>query len=133
MFLLDKPDFRLMERSLDASALRQKVIANNIANADTPFFKRSEVKFEDLLQQEMNGSSLEGKRTDPRHFYIGRPADVAPQVIQDSGTSINNNLNNVDMDYEMSLMAKNQLRYNVLIQQVNHELKKLRTAIQGRG
>jgi flagellar basal-body rod protein FlgB len=37
MFLLDKPGFRLLESSLDASALRQKVIANNVANVDTRF------------------------------------------------------------------------------------------------
>jgi flagellar basal-body rod protein FlgB len=132
MFLLNTPGFQLLERSLDASALRQKVIANNIANVDTPLFKRSEVRFEELLQQELNGSGLEGRRTDPRHFYIGRPARLSPQVIRDEHTSMNNNLNNVDIDYEMSLMAKNQLRYNVMIQQVNHELKNIRTAIDGR-
>ncbi|WP_248926380.1 flagellar basal body rod protein FlgB [Paenibacillus hamazuiensis] len=133
MFLLSKPGFQLMERALDASALRQKVIANNVANVDTPYFKRSDVRFEELLQQEMNGASLEGRRTDPRHFYIGRPAvPMEPKVVQDGSTSINNNLNNVDVDYEMSLMAKNQLRYNVMIQQVNNDLKKIRTAIGGR-
>ncbi|TVY10660.1 flagellar basal body rod protein FlgB [Paenibacillus cremeus] len=132
MNILNKPGFQLMERSLDAASLRQKVIADNVANVDTPYFKRSDVKFEDLLQQEMNGASLEGYRTDPRHFYIGRPPKPEPQIIQDQSSMINNNLNNVDIDYEMSLMAKNQLRYNVMVQQVNAEVKKLRTAIGGR-
>ncbi|TBL77722.1 flagellar basal body rod protein FlgB [Paenibacillus thalictri] len=133
MFLLNKPSFQLMERSLDASTLRQKVISNNVANVDTPYYKRSEVRFEELLEQQMNGSSLEGRRTDPRHFYIGRPAQpVQPEVVSDGNTSINNNLNNVDVDYEMSLMAKNQLRYNVVVQELNSELKRVRTAIEGR-
>lgn len=137
MFLVNKPGFSLMERSLDASALRQKVIADNIANVDTPYYKRSDVKFEELLQSEMNGSSSNstfvGKRTDPRHFYIGTSSTkVEPQIITDGSTAINNNMNNVDIDYEMSELAKNQLRYNVLIQQVNNEFRNVRTVLGGK-
>jgi len=132
MFMLDKPGFRLLESALDASSLRQKVIANNVANVDTPLFKRSEVSFEQLLQREMNGSSFRGLRTDPRHIEIGLPTYPKPQIVQDNSTAINNNLNNVDIDYEMSLMAKNQLSYNVEVQQVNSELSRLRLAIEGR-
>jgi flagellar basal-body rod protein FlgB len=133
MNILNKTGFNQLERSLDAATLRQRVIADNVANADTPYFKRSEVKFEELLQQELNGSSIEGFRTDARHFYIGRPAQIEPQVLKDNQSTINNNLNNVDIDSEMSLMAKNQLRYNVMVSQVSSEIKKARTAIQGRG
>jgi flagellar basal-body rod protein FlgB len=135
MDLINKPGFHLMERSLDASALRQKVIANNIANVDTPYFKRSDVLFEDLLQNEMNGSTsgIVGKRTNPRHFYIGkRSSEVEPQIVTDNNSTINNNMNNVDIDYEMSLLAKNQLRYNVLVQQVNSEFRQMSTVIGGK-
>jgi len=45
---------------------------------------------------------------------------------------MNNNGNNVDIDREMSLLAKNQLVYNLYIQQVNHDIKMMRTAIEGR-
>ncbi|OXM84662.1 flagellar basal body rod protein FlgB [Paenibacillus rigui] len=132
MDILNKPGFNQMERSLNAASMRQKVIADNIANVDTPYFKRSEVQFEELLQNEINGSSIQGKRTDPRHFYIGKPASPDPRIFQDNKSAINNNLNNVDMDYEMSLMAKNQLRYNVMIQEVSGDIKKARIAIGGR-
>jgi len=135
MSLLDKPSWNLMERTLDASALRQKVIANNVANVDTPYFKRSDVMFEEVLQGEMNSStpSIQGYRTDPRHFVIGNQENnVMPEIKTDETTSINNNLNNVDMDYEMSLMAKNQLKYNTMIQQMNSEFKKMRTVLGGK-
>jgi flagellar basal-body rod protein FlgB len=136
MFLLNKPSFGLMERTLDASVLRQKVIANNIANVDTPYFKRSDVQFEDLLESEMNGPSTPsfvGIRTDPRHFIIGKKSDkFEPKIVTDENSTINNNLNNVDIDYEMSLMAKNQLRYNVLVQQINSEFKNARTVLGGK-
>jgi len=125
-----------LSRALDASALRQNVIANNIANSETPNFKRSEVRFEEFLQRELEGSGSKfvGRRTDPRHLHIGagsgRP--VRPEVAVDRRTSMNNNKNNVDIDYEMALLAKNQLYYNTLIQQVNHEFKMIRTAIDKR-
>lgn len=133
MNILNSHGFQLMERTLDASSLRQKVIANNIANVDTPYFKRSEVKFEELLQQQ-TGGRLVGYRTDPRHFYIpsGSNQRLQPQIVQDGNSMINNNLNNVDIDYEMSLMAKNQLRYNVIAQQVSNDIKHTRIAIDGR-
>lgn len=133
MNILSKPAFQLLEQSLNAATVRQKVIADNVANVDTPYFKRSEVRFEELLQQELNKGELQGFRTDPRHFHIGRPANPQPQIIRDDLSMINNNLNNVDIDYEMSLMAKNQLRYNTIVQQVNSEIHKVRTAIGGRG
>jgi flagellar basal-body rod protein FlgB len=135
MFTWNKPSFNLMERTLDASSLRQKVIANNIANVDTPHFKRSDVMFEELLQNAMNPStsSITGYRSDPRHFLIGKSsAGILPEIKTDQNSAVNNNMNNVDMDYEMSLMAKNQLEYNVLIQQMNSEFKKMRTVLGGR-
>ncbi|GAA4871528.1 flagellar basal body rod protein FlgB [Paenibacillus vulneris] len=133
MNILNKPSFNQLERTLDAASMRQRVIADNVANVDTPLFKRSDVRFEELLQNELNGTSpLQGYRTDPRHFYIGRAAVPEPQIVRDNSSAINNNLNNVDVDYEMSLLAKNQLRYNVMIQEVSSEIKKARTAIGGR-
>ncbi|MCR8642198.1 flagellar basal body rod protein FlgB [Paenibacillus sp. N1-5-1-14] len=136
MFPLNKPGVLLLERSIDASATRQKVVANNIANVDTPNFKRSEVAFEELLEQQLNtsGKQLTGVRTDPRHFYIGaKPLSaITPELRTDNTTAMNNNKNNVDIDYEMSLMAKNQLRYNTLVQQLNHEFQSVRTVIEGR-
>ncbi|MDF2724128.1 MAG: flagellar basal-body rod protein FlgB [Paenibacillus sp.] len=132
MAIWDTPSLGLMERTLDAATLRQKVISNNVANVDTPYFKRSDVRFEQLLSNELNKQSLQGRRTDPRHIPIGRTsAPVMPQIVSDETTMMNNNLNNVDIDYEMSDLAKNQLRYNTLIGQVSHDLKNYRTAMNG--
>ncbi|OCT13822.1 flagellar basal-body rod protein FlgB [Paenibacillus pectinilyticus] len=136
MSFLDKPSWNMMERSLDASTLRQKVVANNIANVDTPNFKRSDVSFEELLHNQMSAAtpSIEGYRTDPRHFVIGNTNTELPnsEIKTDESTAVNTNNNNVDMDYEMSLMAKNQLKYNAMIQQMNSEFKKMRTVIGGK-
>ncbi|WP_068775161.1 flagellar basal body rod protein FlgB [Paenibacillus sp. FJAT-26967] len=136
MFLLNQTGFQWMEKSLDASALRQRVIANNVANADTPHFKRSDVVFEELLKGTMNGSQpvLEGVRSNSKHFRIPPNTNLPANPIVETGqmSVMNNNLNNVDMDYEMSLMAKNQLKYNTIIQEMNNEFRKLKIAMDGR-
>lgn len=134
MNLLSGASFDRLQAAMNTSTLRQQVISNNIANAETPNFKRVEVSFETLLQQQMNGNStLIGKRTDARHFYIGpnNSAAPSPEFMTDQSTMFNNNLNNVDIDREMSQLAANQLKYNGLIQQLNHEFKMKRTALGG--
>jgi flagellar basal-body rod protein FlgB len=134
MSLLFKPSLSVLERSLDTAALRQKVIANNIANVDTPDFKRSEVLFEDVLRESIGATNFIGLRTNSKHIPIGKgvPRNVMPEVVQDSRTIVNNNRNNVDIDLEMAQMSKNAMRYNVLVERMAKELKGLRTAIEGR-
>jgi flagellar basal-body rod protein FlgB len=134
--LLGGASFQRLESAIQAASVRQRVIANNIANVDTPYFKRSHVAFEEYLSQAIGGqgAALTGRTTNARHIPINgtNSAVPAPQVLTDESTSINNNRNNVDIDKEMSMLAENQLRYNLFIQQTNHDVKMLRTAIQGR-
>jgi len=122
-----------LERSLDATSLRQNVITHNIANVDTPGFKRSTVKFEEFLQAELNQHStgLEGRRTHEKHIRFGSTyaQNSDPVIATDHTTIMNNNKNNVDVDAEMSLLAKNQLTYNMLVQQMSHEMRSIRTSI----
>ncbi|QLG41403.1 MULTISPECIES: flagellar basal body rod protein FlgB [unclassified Paenibacillus] len=135
MNLLNDISFQRLQGALDASNIRQRTIADNIANADTPYFKRSDVAFEEMLQEKMNGDMpvLKGKVTDSRHFVIGPSSSIpTPVVNMDQSTSMNNNQNNVDVDKEMSLLAENQLRYNAYIQQVNEQIKMMRVGVEGR-
>lgn len=136
MNLLNGAAFGRLEGALQAAEMRQRVISNNVANGDTPHFKRSEVLFEELLEQTMGNQQgkLIGKRTNQKHIAIGSDNSKvpAPKLIADESTSMNNNENNVDIDREMSLLAKNQLSYNLYVQQINHEVRMIRTAIEGR-
>ncbi|MNW23621.1 Flagellar basal body rod protein FlgB [compost metagenome] len=135
MNLLGGVTFNRLEAGLQAANVRQRVLANNIANVDTPYFKRAEVQFESVLSEQVEGEmpQLVGRVTDRRHFRIG-PVNFVPEsvVTIDPYSTMNNNFNNVDVDREMSLMAENQLRYNAYIQQVNDRIKMVRTAIEGR-
>ncbi|OBZ16874.1 flagellar basal body rod protein FlgB [Bacillus sp. FJAT-26390] len=136
MNLLNGAAFGRLEGALQAAEMRQRVISNNVANGDTPHFKRSEVLFEELLEQSMGNQQghLVGKRTNQKHIPIGSGSSTlpVPKLVTDETTSMNNNENNVDIDREMSLLAKNQLSYNFYIQQINHDVRMMRAAIEGR-
>ncbi|WP_308639239.1 flagellar basal body rod protein FlgB [Paenibacillus silvisoli] len=136
MNVLNSPEFNRLQGAMNAAEMRQRVISNNIANADTPKFKRSEVVFEQLLEQSMGGNRSEvvGKRTNARHIPIGGTSSAVPgaKVTTDESSVMNNDINNVDIDREMSLLAKNQLNYNFYVQQINHDVKMMRLGIEGR-
>jgi len=135
MGLLNSVSFQRMQGGMEAATKRQSVLANNVANVDTPNFKRSDVSFESFLQQQEKGlkPQLNAKVTDTRHFQFGNIGVVPNAVITtDETSSMNNNDNNVDIDREMSLSAENQLRYNSYIQQINSQISMMRTVAEGR-
>ncbi len=135
MEVLSGAAFQRLENAMNAATMRHRVISNNIANVDTPYYKRSDVAFEEMLAQAIGGQgnrALPGKLTNNRHIPInGSYPSPAPQVIMDESTAINNNRNNVYMDKEMALLAENQLRYNLINQQISHDVKMMRIGIQG--
>lgn len=135
MQLLNGIGFQRLETALQAANLRQEVLAGNIANVDTPYYKRSSVSFENLLKNEMSSMtpSLTGRRTNEKHMHIGLSSQsLKPVITTDQSTSMNNNLNNVDIDSEMTQLAENQLVYNSYVEQVNYQIKMKRVAIEGR-
>ncbi|MNB64180.1 Flagellar basal body rod protein FlgB [compost metagenome] len=135
MGLLNSISFQRLQTGIDAATLRQSALANNVANVDTPGFKRSDVSFESLLQQEEKGikSTLNAKTTNPRHIQFGSAGSVPTPITQtDTETSMNNNENNVDIDREMALSAENQLRYNSYVSLINNQITMMRSAIEGR-
>ncbi|CAI6026527.1 flagellar basal body rod protein FlgB [Cohnella sp. JJ-181] len=133
MDMLSGASFQRLEGALHAASMRQSVLQNNVANVDTPNFKRSDVQFEQLLRQAMNGggqSAIIGKRTDTRHIAIGASGPIPDaQVLSDKSTVFNNSGNNVDIDSEMTKLAENQLRYSLYIQQLNHDVKMMRVGM----
>lgn len=129
--LLSSPAMGVLETALDGTSLRNSTISDNLANVDTPGFKRSDVYFEDELKKALNNEEIQGKRTDARHIPIGgkNVNEVTPQVIQDQTTSGRVDGNNVDIDSEMAKLAQNSIMYNALVQGINSEFSKLSYAI----
>ena len=122
-------NLEIMTRELDVAALRQSVIANNVANADTPNFKRSVVNFESQLRRALDSErapSFPQVITDPRDIPFDRPIDwkqVKPRRILDYLTEAKNNGNNVDIEEEGTNALTNQLLYSTLTQAVTSDIQ----------
>ncbi|ERJ95306.1 flagellar basal body rod protein FlgB [Selenomonas sp. oral taxon 892] len=119
-------------RALSAASLRHEVLSNNIANVNTPNFKRSHVRFEDLLKQELGldrDPLMKVVRTHDRHLPIAFHGKVRPVIEQDAGTNMRLDGNNVDIDIEMAEVAKNQLYYSALATAVGGHISKLKSVI----
>ena len=73
---------KIIEKSLDAAWLRNSVIADNIANVDTPGYKRKVVKFEEFLKDAQNSQSLKNKKITQSNQKTNNNK-IAPVVVQD--------------------------------------------------
>ena len=124
---------KVTAKALDASWLRNDAIAQNIANVDTPGYKRKTVKFEEYLSSALDANNLKGNMTDARHIPIGSDnVDDINITVSEDNANLSTRLdgNNVDIENEMALMAKNTIQYNTLIQRLNSQFKTLRSAIK---
>jgi flagellar basal-body rod protein FlgB len=129
--ILSSPQESILENALAASATRHKLISNNIANVNTPGFKRSDLPFEDVLTETMNQGQSQLSRTNARHI-AGRPTGgFGPQIITDSTTSVRTDNNNVDIDIEMANLAKNDIYYQSVAQTLGSYFSNLLSAIKG--
>ena len=122
---------------MDVSLLRQDVIANNIANSDTPNFKRSVVNFETALGDALRSNRADRFKpalTNERHMPFDRPTDyrsVRPNRFLDHLTSSKNNDNNVDIEVETSDLLTNQLLYSLMTNSLNAQFEQVNIVLRG--
>ncbi len=139
--MLEKTSFaktvELLHRSMDVASLRYGVIANNVANADVPNFKRSEINFEAALKRaidsEKSTSRLQLNTSEGGHISSEKKADwreVAPRRVLDYLTSSKNNGNNVDPEQEFMDALQNQLRYSLMTQAVAFEFGQINQVLK---
>jgi len=120
----------VLQKALDASWTRNKVISNNIANADTPGYKKQKVEFESYLAQAVDNKAVKGTVTNEKHIPVGAGMSrIKIDIKEDNSTTMRLDGNNDDIDSEMADLAKNNIMYNALIEKITGELRNLRTAI----
>ncbi len=124
----------LLEKGLDAAMLRDKATSNNVANVNTPDYKRIEVSFEESLKKALDKRRLKGERTDNRHLPAGRPAldEVMPVGYRANDKTLPGEINNVDIDMEMVKMADNQLEFCYTAKFYNSHIDDFSDIIKGR-
>lgn len=102
-----------LERYLDLLSTRQKLVASNIANADTPGYRTQDIDFQSEFQNATAGT---------------------PNILEVAGLPVKNDGNNVSLDRESRLLAENALRFNVASSLLHSQISSLRAAIkEGQG
>lgn len=102
-----------IERYMDLLSARQKLVASNIANADTPGYKTQDIDFQ--------------------FEFMSLAKGQAPEIMQAQGLPEKADGNNVNLDREARLLAENQMRFNLASVLVKSQLKTVQEAIQGGG
>ena len=115
-----------LQAALSGLAARQRTIANNVANVDTPNFKASEVRFEDALKSAISRTK---PGSTPNQAALNA---AASRTSIDSVTSTRSDGNNVDIDREMAMLSETNLTYSAITQIMSSRLGILRNVISGR-
>lgn len=137
--LFNDVTMRLVQVALDGLALRQQVTSHNIANAETPGFKASQVRFEDQLQRALKSpghrndlsAGLQLVRTQAAHLTAeGQVREtLAPRIERLSNTAGRNDQNNVDIDREMITLADTAIHYRALTRLLTKRFAILKAAV----
>jgi len=127
----------LLQRSMDVSTLRYEVIGNNIANAEVPNFKRSEINFESSLKKALDSEDyrprLELATSEPGHIASFKQTDwrdVSPRRVLDYLSTTKNNGNNVDAEQEFMDALTNQLRYTLMTEAAAFEFEQINMVLR---
>ena len=107
----------LIEAGIRAEGLRQKAIANNVANLETPGYRRIDVKFEELLAKSLDSSGSVDL------------SELEPQIYQPKQTLVKSNGNDVSLEGEVGAMIKNSLRYQTYIRLLNKRYRQIELAM----
>jgi flagellar basal-body rod protein FlgB len=116
--------YQMARKLLDASVVRQEAIASNIANADTPGYRRVDLAPDFATQ--LRGQLEAGK-------YAEADA-MKPKLVEDlTARSVRPDGNTIELERELLEMNRNSIEYNYLSEIVSHDIKQLKLAINGSG
>lgn len=118
----------LAKEALNYRAAREKMIASNIANADTPFYKPRDIQFKDYMIQKKaeimdeKKDKLELATTNSSHIPLQKSnSQSMPITFFRDGHMARNDANSVDLDVETTEMSKNSIMFNALIQAIKKD------------
>ncbi|MBR1855035.1 MAG: flagellar basal body rod protein FlgB [Lachnospiraceae bacterium] len=118
----------VLDKAADASWLRNQAISNNIANANTPGYKRQDVAFESELEKALGRNRYQSMDFKVKNIRT-RSLDGKPYTDY-AGFSYRLDGNNVDPENEQVMLAENQLKYQGLLAGINQEFANLKAVMQ---
>jgi len=125
----------LLKKGMDATSLRHKLIAHNIANVETPGFKASDTNFKDQLNKLLGEEeNLRIANTRGKHISSAPPiqlSELFPQIIKTKGSSRVEDGNNVDIDAQMTNLSENTLEFRAYHRAMGDMLSIITSAVRG--
>ena len=121
--IFQSDNYQVARKLLDAAALRQEAIASNIANAETPGYRRLDIApdFADQLKAQIRAGDLD------------RAAELKPKLVEDiHARTVRPDGNTVEIENELLAMNRNSVEYEFLTEVVSRNIKQLKMAITGR-
>ena len=118
----------VLNRAADAAWQRNEAISNNIANVDTPGYKRQDVAFESVLQQALGNNRYQSMDDKVANVNLSRLRGRA--YVDYANYSYRLDGNNVDIENENVMLAENQLKYQGLISSIKQEFTNLQTVMK---
>lgn len=124
---------KLLQNLLDYCAVKNKVITKNIANVGTQGYKRENVEFKNLLDE--NSNSILRTNSNKHLSAINTPAQSKSEfnIVLDESKEMTTGINNVDIEEEMSELAENTLRFRFASKKVGDYYKSIQNIIKGGG
>jgi len=122
---MDK-DMSILHRIIQSANIRQKVIASNIANADTPGYKAKEVSFGNILE-----NKIKLLTTDSGHIKNQNQEGISAKITVTNDPSWGDR-NNVLLNSEIAKMTENTLTYDAAVKLINSKMKMLKSAMSTR-
>lgn len=119
-----------LKKGMDGLWARNSVIADNIANVDTPGYKAKNINFEEVFSEYL--SNKEKEKQLKEKYDIDADAVLRSSrfsIYEKEGLNTKANGNNVDMDREMAALSENTMRYNLLTEEINFQLRIMKDVI----
>ena len=129
--VFNKTKVPVLNAVLDVTQLRQRVIANNIANVSTKGYRKRDVRFQEYLESFVRQPAVEGRVENARHIFIPKPI-ANPEVFESETVANDAGINNIDIDREMADLAENHLFFNVGQRLLRGQFDGLKKSITGR-
>ncbi len=122
----------LLERAMDLRGARQRVIASNVANEETPGYRAKDLRFKDALLQAAKGTGMVHMRgTHPGHITIGGSHEPARgRIIEVPVPDLPLDANSVSLDTEMAKLSDNAMQYNTAATVASMRIRGLLSAIR---
>jgi flagellar basal-body rod protein FlgB len=111
----------VLQKAMEASWLKNETLSNNIANADTPGYKKQTVQFETYLNNQLSKTN--------KASLIDLDALNPKVVFENPSYSMKIDENNIDIEVEMAERSKNSLKYSALTDSISNNFKKINTVL----